>query len=177
MEQIPSVIPQETETTIVNINDEYIIPSGIRCTRVYSDPGISYGKPAVLLKSHPDFTNIHSKLIKGTTHRFKWSQDSDGVAIIDNMSPPKQQILTGTVGDILRIQDILNMHSTNNYEIRMCDCNNSNFIEEEELNTISRRDKLICNDEILKLITIDKMYTFTYVKDYGSNKYRILYVK
>lgn len=157
----------ETETTIVDINNNYILTSGIRATRVYSNPGIVHGKPAILLFMHPDYDNIHKQLLKNTTHKFKWTWDIDlNVGVIDSISSPDEKMIEGCIADILSI------YNSDKYEIIMHDPK-----ENLDLTIAQRKTRLICDNEIKKLITVNKFYTLTYIKDYDSNKYRILSVK
>lgn len=150
----------EKEVTIYSVDHEYDFNYQgkiIRVSRFNCSPSIEGRYQLLLLISNPNYINIREQLIRGKTFNINVTCYDRLHAIINTISPAIKRTTQDKVRDILSLKDELYQY------------NDPNEIVIEDFN-----DRLICGDKIKALITPGKIYKFTYIKDFGDSKYRIL---
>lgn len=154
----------EQETTIKDIDNEYYYRrKNIRVTKFRCSPPLGgTTNQLILLPSNPDYVDIRQQLVEEKTFKIKIDPDflNEYIGIIEKISPTIERTVTSKVRGILSVKTEL-------YE----------YIELYEIVVENFNDRLICDDNIKSKIISGKSYKFTYIKDFGDSKYRILKVE
>jgi hypothetical protein len=144
----------EKEVTITDIDKEYGYLTNVKGIFYVCSPDINGHNQLILLQSHSKYDYFRQELKSGTTFNITINND----AMIQTISQPIERIIVGEVKEISRLRDELQCH----------------YFYLSEITIENFNGRLLCGARIKDKIMTDESYKFTYVKDYGDNKYRII---